>query len=56
MDIKIYVNVKVDFIKYGIKIDGLIIFCSVNVKYFFLFVVYILDVIGKIMKIEGVYV
>ena len=56
MDTKTYANAKADSIKYGIKTDGLTISCSANAKYSLPFVVHTLDVTGKIMKTEGVYV
>ena len=56
MDTKTYANAKADSIKYGIKTAGLTISCSANAKYSLPFVVHTLDVTGKIMKTEGVYV
>lgn len=56
MDTKTYANAKADSIKYGIKTDGLTISCSANAKSSLPFVVHTLDVTGKIMKTEGVYV
>ena len=51
-----YGNAKADSIKYGIKTDGLTISCNANAKYSLPFVVHTLDVTGKIMTTEEVWV